>query len=206
VKTKKINGAHHFSGADPDSNLLVLAKKKDQSAFGELVKKYHSRLSQIASKILHDQELVKDVVQETLIKAWKNLPAFRGRAAFSTWLTRIVVNTAIDLRRNNLRKRQREVQFEALPNGLDWKNFHAERSSWESETNPRKILETRELEASIMKVIGSLPEKQQEAVSLYVFEGWDYKTIARFTRTKSLTVATRIFYARQKMRARFAKS
>ena len=65
---------------------------------------------------LGDLSLAEDAVQETFLKAWKNLDRFRGEASEKTWLLRIAINTCKDVRRSAwFRRVNRAVSLESLP-------------------------------------------------------------------------------------------
>jgi len=86
-----------------DHELAQRAKNGDREAFAELVKKHQRRVYATAMHLMGQHSDADDVVQEALLRAYRGLPGFDGRAAFSTWLHRIVVNVAL----NHLRARRR---------------------------------------------------------------------------------------------------
>lgn len=83
--------------------LIERAQAGDRSAFTELVRLHQDEVFTLATRLVGDRELAADVSQEALIRAWRALPKFRGDAKFSTWLHRIVVNTAWTQRRRQKR-------------------------------------------------------------------------------------------------------
>lgn len=84
----------------PDGeHLLDRARGGDRDAFGELVREYQHEVFTLALRLTGDRELASDIGQEAFVRAWRALPSFRGDAQFSTWLHRIVVNTAWSQRR-----------------------------------------------------------------------------------------------------------
>lgn len=83
---------------DPDGLLVRRARRGDQWAFGQLVERHQHRLFTLAARVLGSRADAEDAVQEALVKAWRNLPRFREGSLFSTWLYRICVNAALDLR------------------------------------------------------------------------------------------------------------
>ena len=78
----------------PDILLVERAVAGDQKAFEMLVIKYQRRIERLVSRMVRDPELVRDIAQETFIRAYRALPQFRAESAFYTWLYRIAVNTA----------------------------------------------------------------------------------------------------------------
>lgn len=85
--------------------LLERARSGDRAAFSDLVRLHQDEVFTLANRLVEDRELAADVSQEAFIRAWRALPRFRGDARFSTWLHRIVVNTAWSLRRSQQRRR-----------------------------------------------------------------------------------------------------
>jgi len=81
------------------------ARQGDGQAFRRLVEQQARPLFRICVRITRDEALAEDAVQEALYKAWRGLPAFDGRAAFSTWLHQIAVNAALEQLRRNARHR-----------------------------------------------------------------------------------------------------
>jgi RNA polymerase sigma-70 factor (ECF subfamily) len=86
-----------------DDQLLSQAKSGDQKAFGELCLRYNVMLKKKIFSIVRHQEDTEDVLQDTFLNAYKHLHAFRETCKFSTWLTKIGINTSLIL----LRKRRK---------------------------------------------------------------------------------------------------
>ena len=77
------------------AQLVAQAQTGDQSAFAKLYQLHFRRIYALCSRMLADNPLGEEMTQETFIKAWRELPRFRGQARFSTWLHRIAVNTVL---------------------------------------------------------------------------------------------------------------
>ena len=77
-------------------NWVERAMAGDHDAFSVLVYRSAARLDATARLLLRDQELARDAVQETLIRAWRDLPRLRDPGAFDTWLYRLLVRASID--------------------------------------------------------------------------------------------------------------
>src|SRR5512134_919705 len=99
-----------FSGMDPDDALVRRAQRGERFAFERLVENHEQRMYTLAARVLGSREDAADAVQEALVRAWLALPKFRGDARFSTWLYRIVVNSAHDVR-----AKRREQTLEEPP-------------------------------------------------------------------------------------------
>jgi RNA polymerase sigma-70 factor (ECF subfamily) len=79
-----------------DTDLLSLARAGDEDAFGELVAPYRHELQVHCYRILGSLPDAEDVVQETLLSAWRGLDGFEGRSSVRTWLYRIATNRSLD--------------------------------------------------------------------------------------------------------------
>lgn len=83
-------------GDDDDRTLLRAHAEGDPDAFGELVSRHGDRLWAVALRTLGDREEAADAVQDAWVSAYRKAGSFRGDAAVSTWLHRIVVNACLD--------------------------------------------------------------------------------------------------------------
>ena len=92
--------------------LVERARGGDHDAFAELAGAAIVRLDQAARLILRDPELARDAVQETLIRAWRDLPGLRDPERFDAWLHRLAVHSCLDLVR---RRRRRPIEVELSP-------------------------------------------------------------------------------------------
>jgi RNA polymerase sigma-70 factor (ECF subfamily) len=89
---------------DPDLTLLRRFSKGDDAALGELAARYERPLLGLAMGLLSDRELAKDAVQETWLRVIKSARHFAGNSSVKTWVYRILINRAIDLRQARSRR------------------------------------------------------------------------------------------------------
>jgi RNA polymerase sigma-70 factor (ECF subfamily) len=88
-----------------DRALLELHREGDPDAFGEIVRRHRDRMWAVALRTLGDPEEAADAVQDALVSAYRAAAGFRGDAAITTWLHRIVVNACLDrARRKSIRR------------------------------------------------------------------------------------------------------
>jgi len=76
-----------------DEELIRLSQQGDIDAFEQLISKYQQKVYTIAYRLMGNPHDASDLAQEALIKVFKSIKSFRGDAAFSTWLYRVVINT-----------------------------------------------------------------------------------------------------------------
>jgi len=143
------------------------------------------------SKYVKDYDEVNDVVQETFIKAYRALEAFRSESAFYTWLYRIAVNTS----KNYLLARNRRPPSFDVDLG-DAENAELSRQL-QNLDSPDNILSRNELETVIDVAIKGLPADLRNALILREFEDLSYEQIAVIMDCPVGTVRSRIFRARE---------
>jgi RNA polymerase sigma-70 factor (ECF subfamily) len=170
-----------FIRMDPDEELVRRARKGDRFAFERLVEQHEQRMYTLAARVLGSREDAADAVQEALVRAWLALPRFRGDARFSTWLYRIVVNAAHDLR-----PKRRDAPADELPEAAD----------------PRDRFAEQELSSELQRALDALDETYRVAVVLYDVLGCSYAEIAEMTGVAEGTVKSRIFRGRSELAQR----
>lgn len=174
---------------EPDEWLLKKALNGDAESFGMLVQRYERQLFQFALGMLGDHESAFDVVQESLLSAFKSLRKFRGESAFSTWLYAITRNKVLSA----LRKKARlSTAVVSLNDG----GFEIE----DRKSNPAGEVDFSEVRERLLEEIQKLPEDYREAILLREVEGCSYVEIARITGWELSTVKTKIRRARLRLR------
>ena len=160
----------------------------DEKAFEAIVRKYQNRVLNIVFSMIGKDRESEDIVQESFLKVYRSLKGFRRRCSFSTWLYRIVMNTAYDF----LRKRKDIVtEEEALGQGADASGGHADVLC---------VLLMKEKEALIQKALARVPLAYRSAVVLKDIEGLSYAEISKVLGCRIGTVESRIYRARQLLR------
>ncbi|MDR2031720.1 MAG: RNA polymerase sigma factor RpoE [Azoarcus sp.] len=186
-----------MSDREIDQQLVERVQGGDKQAFGLLVSKYQRKLYRLLARLVRDPAEVEDLTQETFIKAYRALGAFRGESAFYTWLYRIGINTA----KNHLAAQGRRVsaltgmdssEMEGLEGGERLRDFDT----------PERQLMTRQIAQTVDEAMASLPDELREAITLRELEGLSYEDIATAMDCPIGTVRSRIFRAREAIAAR----
>ena len=166
---------------------LERAKRGDADAFEALMTPEEGRVWALCLRMLGNTEEARDAAQETMIRAWRALPSFRGEARFGTWVYRIAVRTCLD----RMRKREETVPLETL-----------QESGFEP-VDPAPEPEGRVLQAEKSKVLRQaldrLPEEMRTALVLTSMDGQSYEEAAEVLEVPVGTVRSRIARAKLKL-------
>ena len=192
AKTPQPPGADSQPGSAPvDMGRLVAAAQTGGGpALERLLAEVRPKLLSLAMRVLNNADEAEDAVQDAMIKVWRHLGRFEGRAAFTTWLHRIAVNAALDRMR-----RRGSVPLSA--GALD-EHHHDAGEPALSET-PERIYARAETAVVVRRAMGQLSETHGEALRLCDLEGESYATIAEVTECPLGTVMSRLFHARRNL-------
>jgi RNA polymerase sigma-70 factor (ECF subfamily) len=186
--------APHPSGADlSERDLLERAQGGDREAVDRLLAAARPRLCAVALKMVRDRDEAEDVVQEAMLKAWRHVGRFEGRAALSTWLHRIVVNTAVD------RLRSRRHGITSSGSSQDVPDEEQRTTEVVHAETPEDLLARAQTSAVVLGAIRRLSPVHQEVLSLRELEGESYQSIADIARCPVGTVMSRLHHARHRL-------
>lgn len=116
--TQMMATAETMAGAS-EAALVARAQGGDQAAFEALVAPRIDRLLRLADSIVSDDADASDAVQETCLRAWRQLPRLREADRFEAWLWQIAINTCRSALRTRRRVNVREIPVETMPVGFD---------------------------------------------------------------------------------------
>lgn len=173
--------------------LVGAARQGDERAIRALVVALNPRLFRVVRAILDNDADAQDALQEAYVYGFTRLDQFRGESAFSTWMTRIAINAA----RMHRRKQH-------LSEGYDTVNEHYQ-TSFEPlrasrDTEPEEAAAQSELAQLLQRVIEALPEPFRLVFVLKEVHGLDVAEIAASLDVNAVTVKTRLFRARVRLR------
>ncbi|MCC6419428.1 MAG: sigma-70 family RNA polymerase sigma factor [Gemmataceae bacterium] len=180
-----------------DEQLLAKLACGDRTGLEELFQRYRSLAYRIAHRLLGNEADALDAVQEGFAKALTHLTTFQGRSTFKTWLLRVVSNAALDLGRQ--RGRREAVSLDAC-DGPD-----RERLAPQSGDDPAAGLERDDLRRQLDRALAALPEAQRRTFVLHAEAELSYREVAAVLGISIGTVMSRLYYARQKLRAHLSQ-
>lgn len=170
-----------------------------REALGQALEQEGDRLFAFALRVTRDRDMAADAVQAGFAAALQSASPFRGEAALSTWLHRIVYNKAVDL----LRQRQREAPLPDDPDSLVEADLRlAQRPSW---AEPERELDGVELRRSLDRAFEVLTPLQRAVFEMREEEGQPTEAVAAALGLTPGAVRVHLHRARLKLRARLAE-
>lgn len=174
-------------GVIGDEKLIEKAVKGNDQAFRLLIEKYRNYLFKVVYSVVRNEKDAEDVTQEAFIKIYYALPKYQNQG-FKTWMTRIAMNTAIDLKRKHARQKESVVEHETLS------------VLSESEENVVVPLLRKEQQEVVRSRINELPDNYRGVIKDYYITEKNYKQIAQEQQVAVKTVEVKLHRARKWMK------
>ena len=183
----------------PDDDLPVVDRvlAGDVQAFEELVQRHEQRVYRTTFAITGNQEEAEDAMQETFLKVYQHLGDFQRASRFSTWLTRIAVNEALQKRR-----RRRPTESLDEPVMTDEEIMPKQLQDWRDD--PEKIYAKQEIRRIVEEAIQLLAPNYREAFMLRDLEGLSNEEAAEALGLSLTAFKSRLLRARLMMREALA--
>lgn len=165
--------------------LIKKAQSGDKEAFTEIILNLEDNLYKIARLRLSNEEDINDVIQETMISAFKSIRKLKHLENFKTWLIRILINKCNDMYRKNkninisLEELYLDKQLKSDENDINNLNFYS--------------------------IISMLNYDERLAITLYYMEMYTTKEIGHILHTKENTIKARISRAKAKIRKSYER-
>ena len=154
--------------------------KTTEEKLYQMINAWQNSLQRTCCALLGDADLAKDAVQETFIKAYKALPAFREECSEKTWLMRIAMNVCKDIRRGNwFRLINRHISLDDLP---------------------EPVSDPQDIDFCLMTAVLDLPIKQRQVILMYYYHNLTVQEIAEALGISQPAVSKRLKLARDKLR------
>lgn len=182
-----------------DEETIARARAGDHAAFRVLVERHQGRLFRLAARVLGDEDLARDAVQDAFLKAYVSLRRFEGRSSLYTWLYRLTLNVCLDLRRRRKSDRTVEWPEAELDDGAVAADFASQTGRDLPPAGPDADLERSEIRRRVGQAIGELPAEARETLLLREVDGLSYTEIADTLGIPKGTVMSRLHYARKRV-------
>ncbi|MCK4679450.1 MAG: RNA polymerase sigma factor [Bacteroidales bacterium] len=177
-----------------ESKIIIdKARKGDKEAFGNLVIQHQQYAFNLAFRIVCNEDDARDVVQDSFIKIWKNMKLYNPNIKFTTWMYKIVTNTAID--------QLRAIKKAGLVNIDD---FHEKLENLCSD-NPETQLNNIETGQLIRMISDTLPEKQKLVFVLRDLQGLSSYEVSAVLDLPATSIKSNLYHARKVIKEKLLK-
>lgn len=176
-----------------DSHLLNSARQQTPEAWNALLKRFQLPLYAYAAEFLQDKTAAFDIVQETFVRAVRNIASLRQDAKFSSWLFGIAHQQCLQQWR---RTNRAATIFPSQSCGLESSDDFPDGN----ELDPRAALIRREESDVFFSLLEQLPDFQRSALLLHVIEDFSLEEIATITEVPVGTVKSRLYHAKRALR------
>ncbi|MGE3508933.1 MAG: RNA polymerase sigma factor [Vicinamibacterales bacterium] len=187
-----------------DGQLLRRLQAGEEGALSEVAETYGSKIYQLAFRYLRNKEDAEEVVQDVLYKVHRNVGAFRGDAALSSWIYRITFNAAMS-RLRTARYQRAQQEDSQLFNGITDENGATQRlevADW-SDMADEQVLRSQ-LRRRVLQAILSLPAIYRAPVVLRDLQGMSTEEASAMLRVKDQTLKSRLHRGRVILRKQLA--
>ncbi|HEV2445025.1 MAG TPA: sigma-70 family RNA polymerase sigma factor [Candidatus Sulfopaludibacter sp.] len=179
-----------------DAEAVGQARTGNADAFRVLVERHSRSLFRLAFRMTGNQQDAEDVVQESFLRAYKQLGRFDERASFGTWLYRIAANCSLDLVRS--RKRRSEHMAPQEANGLEIDDPVAQLPA--GDPTPERMALSGEVRDRVEQAMKELSPTERTAFVLRHFEGMCMEDVSRVLECQPGAAKHSVFRAVQKLR------
>jgi len=167
-----------------DSELVERARRGDGGAFVELVDRHRGPMLALIRRLVDDEHLRQDILQETLLSAWAGLPRLRDPSRVRQWLIAVARNRCRDLLKS-ARRREQTSNHEQM-------EVHLARLG--------RVVREPAGEAEVTELIEQVNDVQRTAARMFYIDGLSVREIAQRMCLSQGTVKTRLFHARRSLR------
>ena len=173
--------------------LLCRARSREQGALSELYRRTYGAAYRTAAVLIRDEDAVMDILQDSYVKAFRNLHQLREADKFRAWMKRIVHNSAVDW----LRKRKPVIFSEMSYESESAAEIPDDRTC----SLPDAVIDQRETARLMGEILDSLSEDQRAVVVMYYYEQMTVREIADELGANENTVKSRLLHGRKNIEA-----
>ena len=182
-------------------DFLKRLRAGEEAAWGQMHRDHYPRLWSSVQRIVNNPTVADDVIQETFIKAHRDIRRFEGHSQLGTWLYRIAINQALD----TMRKKQRTDRWLSFLSPLS--DEETQPTVPESQVPPvvSAGLENADLRKTILEAMDELSVEHRAVVQLRLVDEMSLEETARLLRCRPGTVNSRLHYACEHLRRKLTK-
>jgi RNA polymerase sigma factor (sigma-70 family) len=180
-----------------DEVIISRVLKGEKDLYEKIMRKYNRRLFRIALSITGNENNIEDIMQQTYIKAYENLQKFKSTAAFSTWITRILINEALaylKLRKREINLTEEEEEF------INYQNIESSEIS-----SPEETVMNQELKEMLERAISELPEIYRAVYMMREIESMSTAETAECLEISETNVKVRLSRARDMLKEKLLR-
>ena len=192
---KKVRSVMYKSQEPAEKSLVEAAKGGHSPAFGALCERYGQQLLRAAHRITRNREDSEDAVQDALMRAFVHITDFDGRSSFSTWLTRIAINSALMI----LRKKRTSLET-AMVGADDFGMDALTHEVADRAPNPERRYAQSEEQRILKKAIRNLRPSLREVVEVQQLQERSMRETARAMCISVAAAKGRLFHAKSALR------
>jgi RNA polymerase sigma factor (sigma-70 family) len=183
------------SGQPSEAALVEAAKDGHHGAFGELYARHSKRVYRATLRITKNHEDAEDAAQESFLSAMVHLASFDGRSSFSTWLTRIAINSALMKLRKN-----RACPEISRDEPADAREDFAPFDPADPYPDPEQQFAQRQREEAVTGAVRNLRPALRQVIEMRRLQEFSMKETARTLRISIPAAKSRLFHARVALR------
>jgi RNA polymerase sigma-70 factor (ECF subfamily) len=176
-----------------DDEAVARVRAGDREAFASLLRRYQDKVYSIVSNYVGAGEDALDLTQEAFVKAYSQLPRFKGQSSFYTWLYRIAVNVSIDHMRKRSTRRSLSLE-QVVESGVQIEG--------QASLDPQEAAERQALGDALREALDVLPERLRSVVIFHDVEGMTHEEIGQVLGCSVGTAKSRLSRARAELRRR----
>lgn len=177
-----------------DSEAAAETRKGNQHAFRVLVERHSRSVFRLTFRMTGNEQDAEDLVQETFLRAYKQLHRFDGRASFGTWIYRIAANCSLDLIRARKNRKEQPVKTNSEET-MCWLDSIAA-----PEPSPERLMQSGQIAELLGPAMRQLSDMERVAFVLRHYEGQKIEDIARTLGVEANAAKHSVFRAVQKLR------
>lgn len=174
-----------------DTELIDSVLRGNLSDYNVLIDRYKDKAFGLLRRMLKNEMDAEEALQDSFVKAYAGLKSFRKESEFSTWLYRIVYNTALN------RVKSKRYRTDRKSDSID--------QFYDLKSESRTGLEKKETSGIVAELVNSLPEKYSAVIDLFYMQGLSIEEISEITGESVSNVKVKLFRARKQLKEKIEK-